>query len=276
MVSGELDVGTAQLSLNLNSSVSSDSKQHKQYTIPRGTTLAYICYKIKLDKNLLRLQLAEDITDAPPPQHESRIFSEKAVQSALHHLLSSDVSNDVILMLRKILKNDPSCASKLNDVIEDFFDHLEGEDVSCKVTVQHLEKLFSDQVYKDCCALLEKVGFGIYKERNEVIFSGKEELLKSLCALLECLSKMSKYQILALVDCDITHRQAIITIMKIAMKLTDGLDEKHVEPDPVATKFLTAIGVKTEISNGFSVQYLPKNQSVMNLRNITVAVYGMC
>ena len=92
--------------------------------------------------------------------------------------------------------------TKIRSQIEDFLDRLEGEDVLCKITVQHLEKLFSDQVYEDCCALLEKVGFGTYNERNEVIFSGKEELLKSLCALLECLS--STYPFLCIV-CEHKH-----------------------------------------------------------------------
>ena len=53
------------MTLNLNTSASSDTKQHRQYTIPLGTTLAYSCYRVKVDNGALNLQLGDDLTDAP-------------------------------------------------------------------------------------------------------------------------------------------------------------------------------------------------------------------
>ena len=57
--------GSPQVTLNLNTSASSDTKQHRQYTIPLGTTLAYSCYRVKVDNGALNLQLGDDLTDAP-------------------------------------------------------------------------------------------------------------------------------------------------------------------------------------------------------------------
>lgn len=54
------------MTLNLNSSGSDDTRQHRQYTIPRGTSLAYSCYRVKVESNgALSLQLGDDVTDAP-------------------------------------------------------------------------------------------------------------------------------------------------------------------------------------------------------------------
>ena len=54
------------MTLNLSSSGSSDTKQHRQYTIPHGTTLAYSCDQIKVESNgALSLKLGDDLTDAP-------------------------------------------------------------------------------------------------------------------------------------------------------------------------------------------------------------------
>ena len=61
---------TPQVALNLSSSGSSDSKQHRQYTIPLGTTLAYSCYKVKVDNGVLNLQLGNDLTDAMVVERE--------------------------------------------------------------------------------------------------------------------------------------------------------------------------------------------------------------
>jgi hypothetical protein len=58
--------GSPQVALKLNSGASSVTKQHRQYTIPLGTTLAYTCYKLKVENNgALNLQLGNDVTDAP-------------------------------------------------------------------------------------------------------------------------------------------------------------------------------------------------------------------
>lgn len=73
MILGNLG-GTPQVMLTLNSDGSSEKKQHRQYTIPSGTTLAYCCYKLKVAKDgFLNLQLGDDLTDAPPPPKE-KIF----------------------------------------------------------------------------------------------------------------------------------------------------------------------------------------------------------
>ena len=58
--------GKPQVALNLNTSGSSVTKQHRQYSIPSGTCFGYSCFKMKIGKDgLLNLQLPEDVVDGP-------------------------------------------------------------------------------------------------------------------------------------------------------------------------------------------------------------------
>lgn len=58
-VSGDLG-GGPQVTLTLHSDGSSETKQHTQYTIPAGTTLAYSCYELKIgDDGALSLHLGD-------------------------------------------------------------------------------------------------------------------------------------------------------------------------------------------------------------------------
>ena len=66
--------GKPHVALNLSGSGSSDTKRHREYTIPLGTTLTYSCYGLNIENNgALRLQLGNDLTDAPL-MREEKIF----------------------------------------------------------------------------------------------------------------------------------------------------------------------------------------------------------
>ncbi|CAB3977504.1 Hypothetical predicted protein [Paramuricea clavata] len=213
---------------------------------------------------------------------EDMNFGVESVQEALSGLLTNEVSNDLITMLRKILKNKPTCAFKLNVVVENAIDTLQGEDVTCKITVQHLQKLFSEDCSTDCFKFLVKAGFQIDKEKNKLVYPEKLDLLKSLYVLLDCLSEMSNVQIQTLTDCDISHRNDIMLPIQKVIQSTDvnknniEFSEVFADDHPVA-RFLKSVGLNLVRSDSsVHVEYLPKCQSVLQLRSSLVAVHGMC
>ena len=71
--------------------------------------------------------------------------------------------------------------------MENAIDNFE-DDLGCKITVQHLDKIFSEDCSTGCYKFLEIVGFQINKENNEVVYPEDLDLLTSLNVLLDCLS----------------------------------------------------------------------------------------
>ena len=268
--------GKPYVALNLSSSGSSETKRHRQYAIPPHTTLAYSCYRLKVENNgALNLQLGTDLTDAPFIGEE-KIFEAKSVEEVLSGLFTNEVGNDLIIMLRKILKSQPTCGFKLNVVVENAIDILKEEHVQCVITRQHLEKMFPNDCMADCFKFLEIAGF---QTENKLVYQGKRDLLPSLNALLDCLSEMNNTQIKILTECDVSHKNDILLAMQKAVERTDAKIEfsNVFANDHPVVRFLKSVGldlVRSESS--FQLKYLPTCQSVLQLRSSMVAVYGMC
>ncbi|XP_028402809.1 uncharacterized protein LOC114525619 [Dendronephthya gigantea] len=275
--------GTPHVQLTLNSDGSSDAKQHRQYTIPPGTTLAYCCYKLKVGNDgVLNLQLPDDLTDAPLPAKE-KIFEVESIQQALSGLLTNEANDDLIILLRKILNCRPACAFKLNIVVENAIDILQGESVLCTITIPHLKKIFTEDCFPDCFKFLEIAGAQVDQENNKLVFpEDKLDLLISLNLLLDCLSEMGNFQIQILTECDISHRDGILSALQKAIEsagspenaidFSDSFTEEH-----AVARFLRSLGLDlVRKDSSLHVEYLPKCQSAMQLRSSVVAVLGMC